>query len=393
MPAAGGDTDPDRVSRQVLRTDVAVVGGGVIGLAVAWRAARAGLRVALFDETPGRGATWAAAGMLAPVTEVHYGEEALLQLNLESARRYPSFVAELEEATEIDVGYRRSGTLVVARDADDGRAVDDLQAFQERLGLSVARLDARACRALEPALSPRIRGGLLVQGDHSIDNRALVQGLLVACARAGIAVLNDRVVALEMSGDRVQGLRTTSGATACGAVVLACGCHSGHLEGLPPDALPPVRPVKGQVVHLRGVLPGPLIERTIRGLDAYVVPRADGRLVIGATVEEMGFDRRVTAGAVHQLLRDAYQLIPGIVEAELTETIAGLRPGSPDNAPLVGPAGPEGLFVASGHYRNGILLAPVTADLLTEMLLGAPTPAAIAPFSPRRFARSGVTTR
>jgi glycine oxidase len=364
-----------------------VVGGGVIGLGIAWRAALAGLTVTVVDRAPGRGASWAAAGMLAPVTEVHYGEEALLALNLAAGARWPGFAAELEEASGRPVGYRPAGTLSVARDADDNAALEDLYQFQLRCGLDVERLRSRECRQLEPGLAPSIRGGVLAAGDHQVDNRALVEGLLAAGQRAGVRLVEGRAVELATDGDRVTGVVLAGGGRlAAGTVVLAAGCWSGGLGGLAAEALPPVRPVKGQLLHLRGPADQPLCSRNVRGLEAYVVPRSDGRVVVGATMEEQGFDTRVTAGAVHDLLRAALELLPDVAELELVETVAGLRPGSPDNAPMLGPAAAEGLVVATGHYRNGILLTPVTADTVAELLATGRVPELIAPFAPGRFA-------
>jgi glycine oxidase len=366
--------------------DVLVVGGGVIGLGVAWRAAQAGMAVTVVDPSPGRGASWAAAGMLAPVTEVHYGEQALLRLNLAAADRWPGFAAELEEAAGRQVGYRRCGTLTVARDTDDNAALEDLYRFQLRCGLQVERLRSRDCRRLEPGLAPSVRGGVLAPGDHQVDNRALAGALLAACERAGARLLADRATGLQLDGERVTGVRLAGGGSpAAATVVLAAGCWSRELGGLAAELLPPVRPVKGQLLHLRGPADDPLCRRNVRGLEVYVVPRADGRVVVGATVEEQDFDTRVTAGAVHDLLRAALELLPDVAELELVETVAGLRPGSPDNAPLLGPAGVDGLVVATGHYRNGILLAPVTAEAVAELLASGRVPAAIAPFSPARL--------
>jgi glycine oxidase len=367
--------------------DVVVVGGGAIGLAIAWRAAQAGLDVTVVDESPGRGASWAAAGMLAPVTEVHYGERPLLALNLAAAARWPGFAAEVEEAAGRPVGYTPVGTLAVARDADDNAALEDLYQYQLANGLQVERLRSRECRQLEPGLAPSIRGGVLAPGDHQVDNRALVEALLHACERAGVRLVPARVAELMFEGERVGGVVLATGERlAAGTVVLAAGCWSGDLGGLAAEALPPVRPVKGQLLYLRGPADPPLCSHNVRGLEVYVVPRGDGRTVVGATVEEQGFDTRVTAGAVHDLLEAAIELLPEVAELELIETVVGLRPGSPDNAPILGPAGPEGLVVATGHYRNGILLTPVTADAIAELLDGGRVPEPIAPFGPQRFA-------
>lgn len=362
--------------------DVVVVGGGIIGLSVAWTAAARGLSVAVVDDRAHAGATHAAAGMLAPVGEVSYGEEALLALNLAAAERYPEFVTKLEVCSGADVGYRPTGTLVVARDLDDQAQLDELQAYQQSLGLAAERLRARECRKLQPGLAPTVRSGLLVEGDHSVDNRALAQALAVACENARVCVKLDR--ATEVSAGVV---RTSAGEVVRGdAVVLAAGAESGAIEGMPPEVAASVRPVKGQLLHLSGPAEPPLLTMTVRGIDAYLVPRRDGRLIVGATVEETGFDTRVTAGAVLELLRAAYELVPGVAELSLTETVVGLRPGSVDNAPLIGETSVPGLFAATGHYRNGILLAPVTADALVERLVTGTTPSLIESFTPLRFA-------
>lgn len=368
-----------------------IVGGGVIGRAVAWRCASAGLDVALVSDDIRRAASWAAAGMLAPVTEVHYGEETLLELGLESSRRYPAFVAELEELTGMDVGYRQCGTVVAARDQDDNAALDELYVYQQKLGLEAERLKSRDCRALEPSLSPRVRGGIFVPGDHQIDNRALLDALDEACRRVDAAVHEERVSSVIVRNDRVRGVALGDGTeVSSDHVVVAAGCWSGSLGGLPSGVLP-VRPVKGQLLQLKGTESQPLATRNIRGLDVYLVPRLDGRVVVGATVEEKGFDVSPTAGATYALLRDAYELVPGIAELELTEVVAGLRPGSPDNAPLIGETDVGGLLAATGHYRNGVLLTPVTADAIAYVLARGEVPEVVAPFGPRRFVRSAET--
>ena len=368
--------------------DIAVIGGGVIGLAIAWRAAVRGASVAVFDPAPGRGASWVGAGMLAPVTEVHYGEEMLLRLNLAGAERYPSFVAELEDATGMDIGYRPCGTLVVARDADDNTALEDLFRFQRELGLKAERLSARECRNYEPALSPRTRAGIFVPGDHQVDTRALVAALLVACERAGVSFVQTEIVEIESREGRVTSLFDANERRHLlrGTAVLAAGARSSAIHGADKAGLAFVRPVKGQLVHLRS--PEPLVKGNVRGLDVYLVGRADGRLVVGATVEEQGFDTTVTAGAVHDLLHAAYELVPGITESEVVETIAGLRPATPDNAPYVGATSMEGLFAATGHYRNGVLLAPITADAVVSEVLDGKVLDVARPFSPLRTRRA-----
>ncbi|MDQ4144417.1 MAG: glycine oxidase ThiO [Actinomycetota bacterium] len=365
--------------------DLAIVGGGAIGLSIAWRSALGGLSVLVADDEPGRGASWAAAGMLAPVTEVHPGEEDLLRLNLASADRWPSWAEELEAASGLAVGFRQTGTLLVARDADDNAALGEVFALQKRFGLTTERLRSRECRKLEPALAPSVRGGIFVSGDHEVDNRALVAALVAACEASGVAFTRDRV-------DEVSGDRLADGIVLCGGeriradrVVVAAGPWSNQIEGLARGVLPPVRPVKGQLLHLRARRHSRGPSHVVRGIDFYAVPRGDGRVVVGATVEEQGFDRTVTVGGVHALLRDAVEVVPDLAEMELTEVTSGLRPATPDNAPALGATSIPGLFAATGHFRNGILLTPITSDLMAELLSSDRAPAQLTPFSPRRF--------
>ncbi|MET9389132.1 glycine oxidase ThiO [Streptomyces sp. NPDC006624] len=378
-------------------SDVLVIGGGIIGLVTAWRAAQRGLATAVLDPEPGGGAAQVAAGMLAAVTELHYGEQTLLGLNLASARRYPDFAAELAELTGRDLGYRRCGTLAVALDADDRAHLRELHALQQQSGLESQWLSGRECRRLEPMLAPGVRGGLRVDGDHQIDPRRLATALVEACERAGVVVHREWAERLTVVRDRATGAVTSAGTElAAGRVVLAGGSLSGRLAGVPQEVLPPVRPVKGQVVRL--TMPrrhGPFLSRTVRavvrGSHVYLVPRESGELVIGATTEELGWDTTVTAGGVYELLRDAHELVPGITELPLTETRAGLRPGSPDNAPLLGPTDLDGLLLATGHYRNGVLLTPVTGDALAHALVTGELPEEARPFTPRRFGATALT--
>ena len=355
-----------------MNADAVVVGGGVIGLAVAWRAAQRGLSVVVVDDARvGRG-SWAAAGMLTPVAEVAHGEEILLSLSVRSAQMYPAFVAELEAATGMDVGYRLCGALLVAVDGDDHEQLMELAAFHERLGLASRRLDRRSARELEPALHPGIRSALAIDGDHQVDNRRLLRALYSAAVDAGVRFEIGTATVIG-TADRVAGVRVGSGVVVSASqVVVAAGCWSASVEGVAIEARPPVRPVKGQILRLRCDPARPLLARTVRafvhGNGVYLVPRADGEIVVGATVEDRGFDTTVTAGGVHDLLRDARSVVPEIVECELVETHAGLRPGSPNNAPVIGPTAVDGLLMATGHYRNGVLLTPVTAEVITGLL-------------------------
>jgi glycine oxidase len=336
--------------------DLAVVGGGVIGLAVAWRAAGRGLRVVVLErDTIGAGASRVAAGMLAPVSEADAQEPALLELGLRAAAAWPAF------AQQLGIELQTAGTLCVARDRDEAEALERELALRERLGLRAERLLPSAARALEPALAPTLRAAFRAPDDHSVDPRVLVAALASA-ARAAGAEIREHAPVATLTPLLLADRSTVAAETA----VLAAGAWSGGLADLP------VRPVKGQTVRLapRAGEP-PLLRHTVRFEGGYLVPRADGRVILGATVEERGFDTAITAGAVHELLRDASELVPGVLELEIEELVAGLRPGTPDNLPRVGPIGP-GVIAATGHHRNGILLAPVTAELVLEQLVGAP---------------------
>jgi glycine oxidase len=389
MPAKGARLMPS----------VVVIGAGVIGLSVAWRAAQHGLDVTVADPAPGRGASYVAAGMLSPVAEAKHAERELARLGLESLARYPAFTAELTALTGQPTGFRETGTLQVGYDADDVAMLGELRELQESLGRPVRQLTGRECRAMEPMLDPAIRGGLLVTGDGSVDPRLLVPALLAAAQRTGARLIGRQVTEVLSDGGRACGVRLAGGAPVeADWVVLAAGWSSARLGGLPDGAAPPVRPVKGQILRLRsgggpgGAAEPPLLSRSVRGIihgsSVYLIPRQDGELVIGATQEELGADLRVTAGGVWELLRDARTLLPGLTELEFAEAIAGLRPGTPDNAPVLGPSGPPGLVLATGHFRNGVLLAPVTADIIAEYLATGQLPAIAAPFTAARF--SGV---
>jgi glycine oxidase len=354
-------------------TDLVVAGGGVIGLAVAWRASAAGMPVVVVDPAPGRGASWAAAGMLAPVGEAQFGEDALARLNLTAARAWPGFARDLEAASGRTVDYQARGTLLVAVDPSDREATDDILGYRLALGLTARRLTSRECRAAEPLLAPGIRGGVDLPEDHQVDNRRVVEALLDACRASTVTFVDDEVAEVTADARGVTGVALRGGGRLRSpTVVLAAGCRSGQVGGVPDALRPPVRPVKGLTVRLMAPAGAPRLERTVRGLvhgrSCYLVPRPDGTVVVGASVEEKGFDLSVQVGPVVDLLDDARRLVPAVDEYELCETTTGLRPGSPDNAPIVGSTGLDGLVVATGHFRNGILLAPITADEVVRLV-------------------------
>jgi glycine oxidase len=389
------------IAQTSTETDVAIIGGGVIGLSVAWRSAQRGLRVVIADPDPGQGATHAAAGMLTPIAEAAYAEPEIFRLGSESLRRYPAFAAELTAVSGLPTGFRQCGTLQVAYDSDDLAALAETRRLQESFGVAVKQLTARECRAAEPMLDPSVRGGLLVADDGSVDPRLLAAALVRAAAAAGARLVRQPVTAITHAAGRATGVRLADDSViAAGWTVLAAGWQSADLPGLPSSLAPPVRPVKGQIIRLRSTaamsaagLPPGLLRRTVRGLvrgsSVYLVPRDSGELVVGATQEELGADTAVTAGGLWELLRDARTLVPGITELELADVVAGLRPGTPDNAPVIGPSGLPGLLFATGHFRAGVLLAPVTADTVAAFLrTGEPDPIWRA-FGPDRFTERG----
>jgi glycine oxidase len=370
------------------RYDAVVIGAGLIGLSCAWRAAARGLSVLVVDraEGPGAGSSGVAAGMLAPVTEADFGEEALLHVNLAARERWPAFAAELEERSGLPTGFRESGALVVAADRDDAEALRRLHEFQGGLGLEAEWLMPGACRRLEPGLSPRIAGGILAHGDAQADPLATVRALAGVVDELALGV---EVEAIEHDHGRVTGVRTGAGTIACESVVVAAGAWSPALAPLGDG--PPVRPVKGQILELRvrGAVEEPL-SRIVRTPRCYLLARGDGRVVLGATMEEQGFDTAVTADGVYRLLEAAWEVFPEVGELELVQAHAGLRPGTPDNRAVLGQGELDGLVWATGHWRNGVLLAPITGDSVAALLAGDPHPEEIAPLSPARFARSGV---
>ncbi len=397
--------------------DAVFVGGGVIGLASAWRAAQAGARVLVLERAePPAGATNVAAGMLAPVGELSFGERELLAMMLAAAELWPDFVAELEAASGVETGYRRNGALDVALDRDEAGELRRRHDLQLELGLEAEWLTPRRCRELEPGLTSAFAGGVLAPGDASVDPRRLALALAAALREAGGELrTGTEVVDGVWDGKRLVGVRTAPTGTnhpdtsdACnpmgnkrrgdevraGVVVLCNGAWSGLTAWLPEEARPPVRPVKGEVIELRprDGEPPPA-GRNIASERIYLVPRTDGRLIVGATQEERGFDTTVTAGGVHELLREAYRVLPDVAEMELAGMIAGLRPGSPDNLPIVGRGAVDGLVLATGHFRNGILLTPLTAEAVAATLAATEPPAALTAADPSRFLSTLVTHR
>jgi glycine oxidase len=366
---------------------VVIIGAGVVGLGTAWRlAGRA--TVTVFDRgNAGAGASYAAAGMLAACCEAEPGEEALVALGRESQKRWPAFADELLRVSGVDVELRGEGTLVLALTVDDQATIAHHLELQRRLGLPLEWLSAAATRAREPRLAGKIAGALFSPEDHQVDNRKLALALRIAAEAAGAEIREHRPVKeIIVQSGQARGVVLEDGTTiTADVVVLAAGAWSRTIGGLPPDRRPPVRPVKGQMLALRMDAAAPLLSHVLWAPGAYMVPRRDGRLIVGGTVEEKGFDDTITAGGLLTLLEAAWRAVPAVEELPVDEIWVGHRPGSRDDAPILGPGPLDGLFYATGHHRNGILLAPVTADAMARLILDDVVDPAIKPFGLERF--------
>jgi glycine oxidase len=381
---------PDRFSasaNQSLR--VAIIGAGVVGLGIAWRLAARGASVEVFDRgAAGAGASHAAAGMLAACSEAEPGEETLIALGRESQARWPGFAAELQEISGIDVELRTEGTLVVALTADDQARIHHHLVFQQKLGLPLQWISAAETRRREPHLAGKLAGAVWSPEDHQVDNRKLAAALRVAAEKAGARIRERTAVKdISVSGARADGIVLADGTKVpADVVVLAAGAWSRSIGGVSPELRPPVRPIKGQMLSLQMDPAAPLITHVLWAPGVYLVPRRDGRLIVGATVEEKAFDTTLTAGGLLTLLEAAWRAVPSVEELAIDEMWVGHRPGSRDDAPILGPGPMEGLIYATGHHRNGILLAPITADGIAQLVLEDTLDPAIRPFGMERFA-------
>lgn len=385
MPRASqfNASQPDSVKP---RPSVAIIGGGVIGLSIGWRLARAGCPVTVYERgEPGRGASWAAAGMLAAGIEAEPTEENLFDLGRFSQSLWPGFAAELEAASGHEIGYDPTGTLVCAFTRDQAERLRRGIEFQSRIGGVFEWLSGRAARALEPGLAATIVAAVLSPKDHQVDNRKLGAALATAFQRAGGVLRAGTEAALDIVAGRCRGVTIGETRHEADITVLAAGPWSRLVPGLPSAAAPPVRPVKGQMLALTMPKQAPSIRHVVWGGHCYLVPRADGRLLVGATTEEQGFDGANTAGGVLGLLDDAWRTLPGIEDLPIQEMWTGFRPGSPDDMPILGPSPVDGLVLATGHHRNGILLTPATAALISDYILTGLSDARLLAFSLDRF--------
>ena len=379
---------PNRPARNINKPNVAIIGAGVIGLGIAWRLALRGVPVAVFDKgASGAGASHAAAGMLAACAEAEPGEEALVTLGRASQARWPAFAAELKQASGVDVGLRPEGTLVVALTSDDQARLGHQLVFQQKLGLPLQWISAAETRRREPHLAGKLAGAVFSPEDTQVDNRKLAAALRIAAEAAGASISEHQAVkTISNDAGRVDGIVLADGRkVAADVVVLAAGAWSRSIEGLAPELRPPVRPIKGQMLALRMDPTAPLLTHVVWAPGAYLVPRLDGRLLVGATVEEKGYDTSLTAGGILTLLEAAWRVVPAVEELPIDEMWVGHRPGSRDDAPILGTGLIDGLIYATGHHRNGILLTPITADAIAELVLDGAADPAIRPFSIERF--------
>jgi len=368
-------------------TEFAIIGAGVAGLSIGWRLAKSGIKVAIFErDTAGQGASRAAAGMLAPSSEVAFEEDALLHLGLKSLALYPDFVAELEQDAGMRVDYRDEGTLLIGLDADDAIALDHTHDYRLKCGLSAEKLDAQQARELEPALDPNLQSALYIASDHQVDPLLLTQAMAQAFKRAGGQLIeNCAIESVDCEGDKIRAIHTAAGErVVCDNLLVAAGPWTRSINGIPPGVLPRVRPVRGQMLSVALGEPA-LCRHVIRAPDAYLVPKSDGRLLIGATMEERGFDPSPTAGGVFELLRGAWETMPGIYDHDLLDIWTGFRPVSLDNLPVLGPTPVDGLWLACGHGRNGILLTPITALGVADAIISGELPEDLRGFTSARF--------
>ncbi|MGZ3531151.1 MAG: glycine oxidase ThiO [Vulcanimicrobiaceae bacterium] len=358
--------------------DVAIVGAGLIGLAIAFELAERGATVRVFDtREPAKAASWAAAGMLAPLTEAI--EDPVMQALCESSlAEYPAFVERVRTASTVDPHLRLDGILSTAYSAEQFAVLQSRAAAFRARARSCSLYDREQTLTAEPALGKNITGSLLVHEEGQIDNRRLGRALAAACQARGVIVQTGlHAVAVEADTRRVLGVRTDSGFVPAGAVVNAAGAWAAQVQGVPERCIPPVRPIKGQMLAL--AIPRGFVRRTTWLPGAYLVPRDDGRLLVGATVEESGFDTRVTARGMHGLLHAVVSAAPSLGDFTVSETWGGLRPGSLDGRPFLGRTPLTGYYLATGHYRNGVLLTPATSRLLADAIEGQ-APEEIGPF-------------
>lgn len=370
---------------------ICIIGGGVIGLSVGWQLARKGAEVEVFErDIAGRGAGWVAAGMLTPQAELGFEEIELFRFMRKSLELYPKLLDELKEDSGMDVKMDRCGSLFVGFDRDDTTRLRRLYDFREKINLPAKWLSGSEAKELEPMLSPKCTCGLWMPDDAQVENRDLLSSLQTAFRKKGGHIHEiANVISVNIENSKVKGIKVNDKYVEVSNLVVAAGAWSKQLKGIPEHLLPPVRPVKGQIMSLR--MEGEnRVAHAIRGRDVYLVPKADGRLIVGASNEEMGFDTNPTAGEIYRLLERAWETVPGIYEYPIEEIQVGLRPGSRDHEPIIGDSDIGGLYFATGHYRSGILLTPITAYELSEWIISGKKSKLLAPYQLSRFYKETV---
>jgi len=382
----GRETNGSR-HRNMSRTNIAIIGGGIVGLSIARELLGRGADVTVFERGKvGREASYVAGGMLAASAEMGFEEFDLYRLCAESLSRWSAYASGLSQETGVDVDYRSEGSLIVAEDRDAAEALRRAYEFQRGHGFKVEWHSAAEALDIEPFLSPRIAAAVYAPEDHAVDNRKVIHALAQSVETRGGTIREDASVAAvdRQPGGGMKIRLEDDSRVSADTVVLAAGPWSRSIDVIPDSARPPVRPVKGQLLELR-MKPPFQLRHVVRSSGAYLVPRTDGRLIVGATSEEMGFDTEITAGGLYSILDKAWEVVPGIYDLPVLDTLSGLRPGSRDHQPIVGWSGVDGLFIATGHYRHGILLSVVTAEESASMIMGGETPDILEPFSPLRF--------
>ncbi len=377
---------------------ILIIGGGIIGLSLGWQLVKKGMKVELLEKNKsGKDAgqfgqaSWVSAGLLAPQAELGFEEIELFNLCRKSLELYPMFLAELSKDSGVYIEVERTGTLFAGFDRDDAEFFKRLFDFRKEVGLPVQWLTGSEAREIEPLLSPKCSCGVWIPEDAQVNNRVMIEALKIAFEKCGGQLYEEHIVEkINIENGKVVGAHFHDIDVEYDVVIVAAGSWSKQIEGIPDNILPPVRPVKGQTINLK-MNDECMLTHSIRGYgNTYLVPKSDGRLTIGGTVEEMGFDNKPTAGAIKQLLEDAWEIIPSIYDLEIESIDVGLRPGSRDNYPIIGDSEIEGLFFATGHFRNGILLTPVTAYELSDWIVNGNKSETLNDFQLSRFHKEVV---
>jgi glycine oxidase len=370
--------------------DVLVVGAGLIGSSIALELASQKLQVALLDrQQPGREASWAAAGMLSPGPDAPE-DLPLVPLAKESLRLYPDFISSIEEASGYRVAFVREGALEIFHDSDGAAKRDQLLAEYTELGLVGAVISPEAARASEPALNPNVNAIAWLAGEATVDPRQLIEAAIAAAKNSGVTILTSQSVTSVLAESGASIVVANGQKISAGNVVIAAGSFCGSIGqdaargAIGMARYAPTHPVRGQMIAMRSKKVK--LKKVLRSEHGYIVPRTDGRIIAGSTLENVGFNRETTQEGLRKILDAAIALAPGLADAEIVETWAGLRPGTPDHLPIIGPTDIPGLLIATGHYRNGILLAPVTAKLIGDWIVEGKARFSVDRFSPLRFA-------